>query len=100
MALALFDLRHFVLPDWLNGLLVVSGLAAAIWVALPPIGDRLIGLVMGYAILVLIGWGYHRLRRREGLGGGDPKLLGAIGAWIGWQALPVVMLAAAAWVSR
>ena len=39
---------------------------------------------------------YRVLRGKDGLGGGDPKLFGAIGLWLGWQALPVVLLAACA----
>ena len=39
---------------------------------------------------------YRLIRKRDGLGGGDPKLLGAIGAWLGWQALPLVIVGASA----
>jgi leader peptidase (prepilin peptidase)/N-methyltransferase len=45
--------------------------------------------------LWLIGVGYRVLRKRDGLGGGDPKMLGAIGLWLGWQILPVVVFLAA-----
>ena len=50
--------------------------------------------VAAFAVLWLIGWSYRRLRGRDGLGGGDPKLFGAIGMWLGWRALPFVLLGA------
>lgn len=56
--------------------------------------DRLIGAVAGFVSLWAIGEAYRRVRGREGLGLGDAKLLGAIGAWMGWMALPFVLLAA------
>lgn len=93
LALALFDLRYFVLPDWLTASLALAGLASALAVE-PPLPDRLIGAACGYGALQLIRSGYRRMRGRDGLGGGDPKLLGAIGLWVGWQPLAIVMLLA------
>ncbi|WP_282073220.1 prepilin peptidase, partial [Janibacter hoylei] len=74
--------------------LAVSGLAASFLGNDPDLLNRVIGGIIGFGSLFLIGWGYRYLRGREGLGGGDPKLLGAIGCWLGWSALPLVMLGA------
>src|SRR3546814_12547732 len=57
--------------------------------------DRIIGAVAGYGALLGISGGYRLFRGREGLGLGDVKLLGALGAWFGWQALPFILLFAA-----
>ncbi len=92
LALALLDLRHFWLPDRLTLPLGVAGLAVG-----PGAFDaRLIGAAAGYAALWLIAWVYLRMRGRVGLGAGDAKLFGAIGAWLGWRALPEMLLAACA----
>lgn len=94
LALGVLDLEHFWLPDRLTLLLALSGVAAG-WVVLAPDPlARLIGGVGGYASLWLIGWLYQRTRHREGLGGGDPKLFGAIGLWLGWQPLALVLFGA------
>lgn len=94
-ALALLDLDHHWLPDKLTAPLAVVGIGAGLAGLDPPITDRLIGLAAGFAALTLIAWAYRHGRGREGLGGGDAKLLGAIGAWLGWRALPFVVLGAA-----
>ena len=60
----------------------------------PPIYDRLIGGVAGFVSLTVVASAYKMIRGREGLGGGDPKMLGAIGCWRGWAALPLVILGA------
>jgi len=91
LALALFDLRHMILPGWLTGLLAFSGLATAV-IAPETLIDRVAGLACGYAALAAIGFIYRRLRNRTGLGGGDIKLFAAIGAWLGWQNLPLLLL--------
>ena len=91
LTLALLDAGHFWLPDKLTLPLLLLGLAI---VNEPPLLHRLIGAAAGYAVLALIALAYRAARGREGLGGGDPKLLAAIGAWLGWQALPFVLLAA------
>lgn len=90
LLLGLLDARHFWLPDRLTLPLLAAGLAAG---AAQP-GDRLIGAGAGYAVLAGLALGYRLLRGRQGLGGGDPKLFAAIGAWLGWRALPPVALAA------
>lgn len=95
LTLAALDAKWHWLPDRLTLTLAVTGLAAAFVVDDPDLLNRLIGGVAGFSVLFVVGWGYHRLRGREGLGGGDPKLLGAIGCWLGWPALPLVILGAA-----
>ena len=94
LALALLDLRHFWLPDRLTALVAVTGIAGGLARFAPDLSARLIGGGVGYAALALIALVYRFLRKRDGLGGGDPKLLGAIGCWLGWQALPHVLLGA------
>lgn len=94
IALAALDLEHQWLPDKLTLPLLPLGLLAA-WADVgPPLFDRLIGALSGFLILAAIALAYRLLRGREGLGGGDPKLLAAIGAWIGWQQLPLVLMGA------
>lgn len=94
LALAALDLAAFWLPNLLNGALAAAGVATAVMGLGAPIADRLIGGVAGYATLMAVASGYRGLRGRDGLGGGDPKLFGAIGLWLGWQALPLVLLVA------
>lgn len=88
------DATELWIPDPLVATLAVAGIASAL--VLPtPVDERLIGGVAGFGSLWLIGFAYHRLRGREGLGGADPKLFGAIGLWLGWRMLPPVLLIAA-----
>lgn len=95
LTLAALDVTEFWLPDPLTLTLALTGLIAGAAGIDPPLVDRLIGGVAGFGSLWLIGFIYKRLRGREGLGGGDPKLLGAIGLWLGWRMLPSVLLLAA-----
>jgi leader peptidase (prepilin peptidase)/N-methyltransferase len=91
---ALLDVEHQWLPDLITLPLIPLGLAAA-WAGFgPPIEDRLAGAVLGWALLAVMALAYRRLRGREGLGGGDPKLLAAIGAWVGAMQLPFILLGA------
>jgi len=90
LALAVLDLTHWWLPDRLTLPLALAGLATG---PAAPLG-RAIGGALGYAGLALIAASYRRWRGREGLGGGDPKLLGAIGCWLGWAMLPAVLVIA------
>ena len=94
LLVALLDVEHEWLPDLLTLPLVPLGLAAA-WAGFgPPLTDRLLGAALGWALLFMLALAYRRLRGREGLGGGDPKLLAGLGAWLGALQLPFVLLAA------
>ncbi len=93
LTLAALDVAEFWLPNALTCTLALAGIAAG-FIAPPDWSERLIGGLAGFGLLWLIGWGYRRLRGREGLGGGDPKLLGAIGLWLGWRMLPFVLVLA------
>jgi leader peptidase (prepilin peptidase)/N-methyltransferase len=95
LPLAILDLRHMWLPDPLTALLAAVGLLLGSQLGI-TLADRLLGGAAGWASLWLIALAYRRIRGREGLGQGDAKLMGAIGCWLGWMALPVVLLAGAA----
>jgi leader peptidase (prepilin peptidase)/N-methyltransferase len=94
LTLAILDAEHFWLPDRLTAALALAGIGAGAAGIAPSLVARLIGGAAGFAALAGIGFLYARLRGRTGLGQGDPKLLGAIGLWVGWQALPLVLLGA------
>ncbi len=94
LTLAILDAEHFWLPDALTLPLLAAGLAFGL-VLDPPLFDRLLGAAGGVALLAGVALAYKAVRGRQGLGGGDPKLFGAVGAWLGWQALPFVLLLAA-----
>jgi len=92
VALCFIDLDTMLLPDditlpllWLGLLFNVDG----IFTALP---NAVIGAAAGYLVLWSIYWLFKFATGKEGMGYGDFKLLAAIGAWLGWQVLPVVIL--------
>lgn len=94
LTLAALDAKHHWLPDGLTALLALSGLAASFLSLGPALQDSVIGGLAGVASLAIIAALYKMIRGREGLGAGDPKMFGAIGCWLGWQALPLVILGA------
>lgn len=104
LIIALVDAEHFWLPDQLTLPLFAGGMIAAVVLhpaglpaALPAaLGPPLLGAAVGFGGLWLLARLYRLVRGREGLGGGDPFLLGAGGAWIGWTGLPSVLLWASA----
>lgn len=93
--LAWLDARYFWLPDRLTLPLLGCGLAVNLS-GMGPVGaaDALAGAIGGGAALWAVAWGYRQWRGMVGLGGGDPKLFAAIGAWTGWHELPLILLGA------
>lgn len=95
-ALALIDIDESVLPDVLTLSLLVLGFAATAYLAPAQLTNCAIGAAAGFIFFAALRWIYRMLRRREGLGLGDAKLLAASGAWVAWTGLPSVVLVAAA----
>jgi leader peptidase (prepilin peptidase)/N-methyltransferase len=92
LALAVIDVRDYLLPDFLTIPLALLGLATAWIMASSSVLNHLVGAACGLVGVVALRWAYHRLRRREGIGLGDAKLLAAAGAWVSWAGLPSVVL--------
>jgi leader peptidase (prepilin peptidase)/N-methyltransferase len=91
---AMVDIDRFILPDALTLGLILAGLGLALARGLPEALPFVIGAAAGYGSLAGIAAIYSRLRGRSGLGLGDAKLLAVAGAWLGWTALPLVLLLA------
>ena len=96
LALSWIDWHTLRLPDALTLPLMAVGLAAAWYDSPAALYASVVGALAGYTVLVVVGIGYRLARGRDGLGRGDAKLLAAGGAWLGWAALPWVMLLATA----
>jgi len=94
LALAALDVMAFWLPDRLTAALAAAALVTMLAGFDPAPADRVIGGLAGYGALAAIAWGYQAWRGHPGMGGGDPKLLGAIGLWLGWRLLPAVLVLA------
>lgn len=94
LALSAIDWDTTVLPDALTLPLLWAGLAAAAAGWSIPLQASLIGTAVGYLSLWSVYWLFKLTTGKEGMGYGDFKLLAALGAWLGWQAiLPVVLMA-------
>lgn len=95
LALAWIDAEWMLLPDALTLPLLLAGLAATWWFDADAVPDHAAAAGLGWFALWAIAAVYRRLRAREGLGAGDAKLLGAVGAWVGVAGLADVLLGAA-----
>jgi leader peptidase (prepilin peptidase) / N-methyltransferase len=79
------DLDLQIIPDIISLPGIPLGLAASLLLTSVTFKDALIGAFVGGGSLFLVAWGYHRITGKDGMGGGDIKLLAMIGAFIGWQ---------------
>lgn len=97
IAAALIDLKTTLLPDiltlpllWLGLLLALLGIGTPL-----SLKEAVIGAMAGYLTLWSVYWLFKLATGREGMGYGDFKLLAALGAWLGWQQLPLILLLSA-----
>nr|WP_315471179.1 A24 family peptidase [uncultured Sphingorhabdus sp.] len=95
LPLIILDYQRLWLPNRL--VIALAGVGTVGGYFLLPDGiwtDRVIGGALGFLSLEAIRQGFRKIRNEEGMGGGDPKLFGAIGVWLGWQLLPMTLLLA------
>jgi leader peptidase (prepilin peptidase) / N-methyltransferase len=94
IALTFIDFDTQLLPDNLTLPLLWAGLLANVLGAVPSVSlrDAVIGAVAGYLVLWTVYWLFKLIRGKEGMGYGDFKLLAAMGAWLGWQMLLLIVL--------
>ena len=94
IALTFIDFDTQLLPDSITLPLLWSGLLANVVGFVPGVSlrDAVVGAIAGYVALWTIYWLFKLVRGKEGMGYGDFKLLAALGAWLGWQMLPLIVL--------
>ena len=91
IVLFMIDLEHQILPNVITLPGLVVGLLLSL-VAPPGLVDALIGAVLGAGVLYAIAAGYYMVRKEEGMGMGDVKMLAMIGAFLGWQAVLLTLI--------
>ncbi len=94
LAASTIDFETRLLPDSITLPLLWSGLAFNVPGTFAPLGDCVVGAMAGYGVLWAVHHGFRLATGREGMGYGDFKLLASLGAWLGWQALPAIVLIA------
>ena len=92
ITLTFIDFDTQLLPDSLTLPLTWAGLIANLFGLFVPLADAVIGAIAGYLALWIVYWVFRLVRGKEGMGHGDFKLLAALGAWLGWQMLPLIIL--------
>lgn len=94
LAASVIDIEARLLPDSITLPLLWLGLAFNLTATFAPLRDCVIGAIAGYLLLWTVYHGFRLLTGREGMGHGDFKLLAALGAWLGWPALPALVVLA------
>jgi leader peptidase (prepilin peptidase)/N-methyltransferase len=92
LALTFIDFDTQLLPDSITQPLIWLGLLLNLNEVFTSLNEALVGAVAGYLTLWSVYWLFKLATKKEGMGYGDFKLLAAIGAWLGWQMLPLVIL--------
>ncbi|MCH1522310.1 MAG: A24 family peptidase [Arenicellales bacterium] len=95
IALTFIDLEHFLLPDRLTLPLLAIGLGVNAVNTFTDLISALVGAIAGYGSFWIVFHGFRIVTGKEGMGHGDFKLLAALGAWMGWQMLPLIILLSA-----
>jgi len=92
ISLTFIDFDTMLLPDQLTLPLLWLGLLINVSGTFTDLSSAVLGATFGYLILWCIYWAFKLVTGKEGMGYGDFKLLAALGAWFGWQALPLIIL--------
>ena len=92
IVLTMIDVDHKLLPDNITLTLLWLGLLFNLTGTYVSLEDAVLGAMLGYLLLWSVYWLFKLVTGKEGMGYGDFKLLAALGAWLGWQALPLIIL--------
>ena len=92
IALTMIDYDHQLLPDNITMPFLWVGLIISMFTIFTDTQSSIIGAVMGYLTLWLVYQGFKLATGKEGMGFGDFKLLAMLGAWLGWQMIPAIIL--------
>ncbi len=92
LAIIFIDYQHYIIPDLIDLPGILLGLLFSFINPLVNWQSSLIGIIAGGGVLWAVASLYALLRKKEGMGGGDIKLLAMLGAWLGWQSLPFIIL--------
>lgn len=90
LLLSIIDIQRFLLPDRLTLSLLWSGLLLHAWFTPNYLASAVVGAATGYLSLWGLYWLMKWVTKKEGLGYGDFKMMAALGAWLGWESLPLV----------
>ncbi len=93
LVIIVIDIHHQIIPDVISLPGIVLGVLFSFVSPTVTWQSSLIGLLVGGGVLYAVAFFYFLLRKVDGMGGGDIKLLAMIGAWLGWQSLPFVIFA-------
>ena len=91
---AIIDYDTQLLPDQITLPLLWGGILSALVWSHITLANSVVGAISGYLALWILYWGFKLATGKEGLGYGDFKFLAALGAWLGWQAIPAIVLVA------
>ncbi|GAB7026270.1 prepilin peptidase [Geotalea toluenoxydans] len=94
VTITFIDLEHQIIPDIISLPGIIIGFVASFF--LPWLGwkNSLIGILLGGGSLLVVAYGYQFLTKKEGMGGGDIKLLAMMGAFLGWRSVPFIIFVA------
>lgn len=96
LVITFIDIDYQIIPDVISLPGIVIGFLASFLVGYITYKESLIGIILGGGLLLSVAWGYYLLTKKEGMGGGDIKLLAMLGAFLGWKGVIVTILAASA----
>jgi leader peptidase (prepilin peptidase)/N-methyltransferase len=94
IALTFIDIDHHILPDHLTFLLIWTGLIFSVFTVFADPQSAIFGATAGYLIFAIVQGIFHFITGKVGMGQGDFKLLAGLGAFFGWQQLPIIILLA------
>lgn len=94
LAITFIDIPYQIIPNEISLPGILIGIGASFITGQVSWFDSLMGAIIGFSLIAIIAYGYYFLTGREGMGMGDAKLLAMLGAFLGWQSIPFILLAA------